>query len=587
MHNVRLLNSRRAAAWGLVVALITGSGGAAVSQQDEAVKGASHQGKILQQQHMMHGMAPVGDGLVWRMPPMDPNMPMMPGLEASLPSVMPFIPMYGKDVADFPAATPRQVMELVDGDQIELTASIVRREISGREYLMFGYNGQYPGPLLKAPTGATVTVLFRNEIPMPTTVHWHGLRLDNRFDGVPEMTQNPILTGETFRYEVYFADTGVFWYHPHMREDIQQDLGLYGNLLAVSSDPDYYGEAHQEEFLILDDILLDEQGIIPWGETQPTHALMGRFGNAMLVNGTTDYFLEVLRGAVVRFYVTNVANSRTFNVTFGGAPIKIVASDVGKFEREEWVTSVPIAPAERYVVEVLFDEPGDVPIENTVQAINHFRGEFYPHVDHLGMVRVADDAAEPDLSAAFVNLRENLDVQNDIETFRSHFGRAPDHELELSLEVGELPLPIILSMEFERGLYSPPMEWNETMPMMNWLATGNEIRWILRDRATGLENMDIQWSFEVGDVVKIRIFNNPETLHPMNHPIHIHGQRYLVLDMDGVPNPNMVWKDTAIVPVASTMDLLVDITNPGDWMLHCHIAEHLHAGMMLAFRVDG
>ncbi len=539
------------------------------------------------QQHMMHSMAPPGDVLAWRMPPMDANMPMMPGLETALPSDAPFIPLYGVDVTDFAVARPREVMELADGDEIEFAASIVRREISGREYLMFGYNGQYPGPLLKAPTGATVTVLFRNEIPMPTTVHWHGLRLDNRFDGVPGVTQDPVLTNETFRYEVYFADNGVFWYHPHMREDIQQDLGLYGNLLAVPADPDYYGPVHREEFMILDDILIDEHGIIPWGETQPTHALMGRFGNTMLVNGTTDYSLEVGRGEVVRFYVTNVANSRTFNVTFGGAPIKVVASDVGKFESEEWVMSVPIAPAERYVVEVRFDEPGEVPIENTVQAINHFRGEFYPHVDHLGMVRVADAGADPDLSAAFATLRENRDVQADIETFRQHFLRPPDHELELSLDVGELPLPIILSMEFEKGLYSPPMEWNDTMPMMNWLATGNEIRWILRDRATGLENMDIQWSFRVGDVVKLRIFNDPETLHPMNHPIHIHGQRYLVLEMDGVPNPNMVWKDTAIVPVASTMDLLVDITNPGDWMLHCHIAEHLHAGMMLSFRVDG
>ena len=148
-----------------------------------------------------------------------------------------------------------------------------------------------------------------------------------------------------------------------------------------------------------------------------------------------------------------------------------------------------------------------------------------------------------------------------------------------------LPLPIVLSMEFERDLYRPPVEWNDTMPMMNWLSSGEQVRWILRDPATGLENMDIRWEFERGDVVKIRIFNDPETFHPMNHPIHVHGQRYLVVELDGIPNPNLVWKDTATVPVASTMDILVDMSNPGDWMLHCHIAEHLHAGMMLAFHV--
>ena len=118
-----------------------------------------------------------------------------------------------------------------------------------------------------------------------------------------------------------------------------------------------------------------------------------------------------------------------------------------------------------------------------------------------------------------------------------------------------------------------------------WLSSAEQIHWKLRDPDTGKENMDIEWSFEVGDVVKIRIYNDPETIHPMNHPFHVHGQRFLVIALDGVPNENLVWKDTAIVPVGTTMDILVDITNPGEWMAHCHIAEHLHAGMMTSFTV--
>ena len=124
------------------------------------------------------------------------------------------------------------------------------------------------------------------------------------------------------------------------------------------------------------------------------------------------------------------------------------------------------------------------------------------------------------------------------------------------------------------------------MPMMNWLSTGAQVTWILEDRTTGAQNEEIDWEFEQGDVVKIRVFNDPSTFHPMHHPIHIHGQRYLVLERDGVGNPNLVWKDTAVVPVGSTMDLLVEMSNPGDWMMHCHIGEHLHAGMMLQFTVN-
>ena len=539
---------------------------------------AQHEG------HMMHNMGK-GDSLAWRMPPMDMSMPMLPGLDDALPPVGPFLAGQGMDASMFPEAVPREVVPLADGDTLDLEATLVRRTLNGKTFVMYGYNGQYPGPLIDVQQGSTIIVNFTNNIEMPTTVHWHGLRLDNRFDGIPGITQAPVERGETFTYELFFQDSGIYWYHPHMREDIQQDLGLYGNMLVNHPDADYYGPVNREEVLILDDILIDQNGLIPWGDTAPTHTLMGRFGNVMLANGMTDYRLSVKRGEVVRFYLTNVANSRTFNVTFGEAPVKVVASDVSKFERESWVGSVPIAPAERYVVEVQFDEPGEVAITNAIQAINHFRGEFYPHVDTLGLVTVMDEAAAPDFSTQFQTLRDNADVQQDIDAYRQYFDKPVDKELDLTIRVKSLPLPIMMSMEIDT-LYVPPMEWNDAMPMMNWLSTGTQVTWILRERDTGQENMGIHWDFKMGDVVKIRIFNDPKTFHPMNHPIHIHGQRFLVLEMDGVANQNLVWKDTAIVPVGSTMDVLVDMSNPGDWMLHCHIAEHLHAGMMLSFSVN-
>jgi len=526
------------------------------------------------------------DPAAWRMPPHDFPMPPLPGIAGSVPIVGPFVAGMGvEDLSVFPEARPGEVVEMEDGETLLLTASIVRRTLNGKTFLMYGYNGQYPGPLIKAERGSTVIVEFANEIEMPTTVHWHGLRLDNRFDGVPDVTQPPVNPGERFTYEVYFPDSGVYWYHPHMREDIQQDLGLYGNMLVAPPEPDYYSPVNVEQALILDDILMDDLGPIPWGDRAPTHAMMGRFGNVMLVNGLTDYELPVERGSVVRFYLTNVANSRTFNVVFGGAPIKVVASDVSKYEREEWVSSVVIGPAERYVVEVLFDEPGDHEIVNSIQAIDDFMGKFEPQVQKLGLVRVSSEVTPVSHRNAFHVLRENADVTTDVEAFEKHFDRAPDHRLELTLDIENLPQQIVQAMQFEAGLYAPPLEWNDAMPMMNWLSSAEQVHWKLRDPDTGRENADIGWSFSVGDVVKLRIFNNPESIHPMNHPFHVHGQRFLVLALDDVPNGNFVWKDTAIIPVGATMDILIDVTNPGTWMMHCHIAEHLHAGMMTSFTV--
>ena len=122
--------------------------------------------------------------------------------------------------------------------------------------------------------------------------------------------------------------------------------------------------------------------------------------------------------------------------------------------------------------------------------------------------------------------------------------------------------------------------------MMNWVSNGTNLEWVLREPATRRENMDIAWSFRQGDVIKIRLFNDPNAFHPMVHPIHLHGQRLLVLERNGVRTRNFVWKDTVLIPVGATVDLLVEISNPGNWMLHCHVAEHLAAGMKMKFTVD-
>ncbi len=533
--------------------------------------------------HSGHAMHNMGGG--WRMPPMDPNMPMIPGLEEALPPVEPFLAAAGIDIMTLPEARPSEVVYLNAGDTLNLDVTIVRRMLNDHMAAMYGYNGQHPGPLIQAPQGSTIVVRVTNRIESPTAVHWHGLRLDNRFDGVPGLTQPPIQVGESFTYELHLPDPGLFWYHPHLREDVQQDLGLYGNILVDASASDHYAPVHREEVLVLDDILMDEQGLIPWGGEAPTHALMGRFGNVMLVNGSTDHELRVRPGEVVRLHITNVANTRTFNVTFDDARIKLVASDLGRFERENLVSNVVIAPAERYIVDVVFPEEGERAIANTIQAIDHFRGEFQPHVDTLARVVVAGPRLDDEVTAAHATLREIAGVRERAEELRAHLGRPPDYTLATTVRVQGLPLPIVRSMEIDT-LYVPPIEWNDAMPMMNWLSAGPQVTWILRDFATGLENEGIHWTFQQGDLVKIRFFNSPDSFHPMNHPIHVHGQRFVVLARDDVPNDNMVWKDTAILPVGSTMDILVEMSNPGDWMLHCHISEHLHTGMMFHFTVE-
>ena len=445
---------------------------------------------------------------------------------------------------------------------------------------------------------------FTNSIAWPTTIHWHGLRLDNASDGVPGITQDPVEPGETFRYTVHFKDPGIYWYHPHHREDVLKDLGLYGNMLVEPAQPDYYAPADREEVLMVDDFLMAGDAPMPFGLERSTHAFMGRFGNLMLINGEPDYELDVTAGEVVRLYLTNVSNTRTFNLSFegmNGAPpaarIKVIGTDVGAFEREEWVESIVLSPAERYIVHVRFNEPGTALLVNRVQGIDHLGGSFFQETDTLGVVRVAEagatesglpaaDPASPPTpaAAAFDTLRTNVHAAREIALYREYFDAPVDRELTFTMEKDGIPFVVDRLMRFDSA-YFHPVEWSGTMPMMNWNSSSAEVSWIIREPATGSENMDIGWEFAVGDVVKIRLHNERRTFHSMQHPFHIHGQRFLVLSRNGVPNENMAWKDTVLLPAGTTTDILLEITNPGRWMAHCHISEHLESGMRMVFGV--
>jgi FtsP/CotA-like multicopper oxidase with cupredoxin domain len=513
----------------------------------------------------------------WSMPPMSPRLAAMPGMSGMIPNTAAFLPS-----GNAPDAKPRSTLRPRSGDTIVLESGVVTSTISGQPQRLFAYNGSVPGPLIDVTQGAMLSVRFRNALDAPGSIHWHGLRLDNPFDGAVGLTQAQIAPGDSFLYALRFPDPGIYWYHPHVREDLQQSLGLYGNLLVRSTDPAYFSPVNREEVLMLSDLLLGPDGATPFGADSPTHALMGRFGNVMLVNGSEHYRLDVKRGSVVRFYLSNASAARIYNLSFGGARMKLVGGEAGKFEREAFVPSVVIGPAERYVVDVEFARGGSVALVNRVQALDHMSGVYSPEIDTLGVVRVAPQRDSAGYTRQFAALRRNADVNAALAPFRREFDRPVDRELIFTLETRNLPAAISNMLI---GI-NAPIEWNDGMPMMNWLTTGKEITWVLRDRATGKQNMDIDWRFRRGDVVKIRIFNDPSTSHAMAHPFHLHGQRFLVLTRDGVRSDNLVWKDTAIIPAGETVELLVDMSNPGRWMMHCHIAEHLSAGMMAAFVVE-
>ena len=474
-----------------------------------------------------------------------------------------------RDVTNLDEAKNSQIVQLKNKDIFQLEAKPVVKNINGVKLRMYAYNGMIPGPLIKVKQDSTIYVNFTNNIDMETTVHWHGIRLENKFDGVPNITQKPVEQGQSFLYKLDFPDEGVYWYHPHVREDMQQELGLYGNILVEPSS-EYFNKVNREVFLFLDDIKMAKSDVDAFNEGFARFALMGRFGNTMLINGETDYKLNMKKGGIIRFYITNSANTRTFNFSIENHKLKLIGSDSGKFEREEFVDSVILSVAERYIIEVLFDKAGVFEIRHTTP------GKTYT----LGTISVSDNNKNQNLN--FNTLKENPEIKSGMEKYRKYFDKAPDYEIDLTVDMASMQGMDHSMMSMASN---EKIEWEDDMAMMNAMSTSENMKWILKDKKTGKENMDINYQVKIGDIKKIRLFNDPKSMHPMQHPIHLHGQRFLVISEDGKMNKNLAWKDTVLVPKGSTVDLLVEFTNPGKWMIHCHVAEHLEAGMMSMFTV--
>ncbi|TSC59142.1 MAG: multicopper oxidase type 3 [Candidatus Peregrinibacteria bacterium Greene0416_62] len=480
------------------------------------------------------------------------------------------------DLSTLPEASASQIIEVHDGDTIDLNPEIVKKTINGTSFAFYSYNGQFPGPTIKAAQGSTFTVRVKNNIDQPTTVHWHGIRIDNRFDGIPGLTQDAIEPGKSFTYTVTVPDEGMYWYHPHAREDMQQDLGLYGNLWVTPKNANTYAAVNREIPVFVDDILLGNNGTpLSYGKEEADHALMGRFGNTMLTNGAINPILaEAKSGDVVRFFFTNTANTRTFKLAFDGAQMKLVGGDGGKIHTERLVESITLAPSERAIVDVLFEKTGEV-------KLKHIGPQRYA----LASVQVKSTPASPSYGQEFSPLGTNAEMPVAADLVREYSAKDPDETIHLSVTQ-----PMMGEMQhggmMQHGSTVDGIEWEDAMPMMNAVTTKANTQWKLIDATSGKENMDIRYQFRKGDKVKIRIVNDRNSAHPMQHPIHFHGQRFLVLAVDGKPSENLVWKDTVLVPKDATVDILLDITNPGDWMIHCHIAEHLSNGMMGMFTVE-
>jgi suppressor of ftsI len=477
-----------------------------------------------------------------------------------------------KSILQLPLVKKSKTIRVKDGDQITITATRVREKIQGQWVERLAYDGMIPGPSLLADQGSRIKLTLVNKIGQPTTLHSHGLRVDDRNDGIPGVGQPPIKDGESFTYDLSFPDHGLYWYHPHMREDMTQELGLYGTYL-VTPKTLIEDKPKREELLVLDDILSTKEGLPAFDVKHTSFALMGRYGNQMLINNQRDWGLQATVGEVIRFYLVNVANARPFRVGFTNAKIKVVGADNGFYEQEFFTDSIILAPSERAIVDVIFKKPGTSIIENRPEGkavtIGRIHIKKNPHKN-----KIAD-------CSAWKTLKSQPTVTADFQQIKPLLDKPASFTLKIDAQLsGEHAEHMMTAAAPKDGI-----EWEDTMGAMSEDMTEENVKWLMTDPATNKVNMDIQWKFTQGIPVKVRIHNDGKH-HPMQHPIHFHGQRFAVVNINGQLNKNLVWKDTVLVPAGQYVDIILDNLNPGQWMGHCHIAEHLNVGMMFGFSVE-
>ncbi len=387
-----------------------------------------------------------------------------------------------------------------------------------------------PGPLLEANQGDHVIVHFRNELAEPTTIHWHGIRVPNPSDGT-DHTQAAVLPGGTFDYEFDVPDAGTYWYHPHVRGDVQVEKGLYAPIVVHDG---VAVPVNADRVMVLDDVKLAADGALDDSMTMDD-LMFGRQGNALLVDGKLGATLDAAAGARERWRFVDAANSRFFQVALPGHPFLVIGWDGGMLAAPYETDALLIAPGERYEVIVQLDgAPGEV---LTLQTQYYDRALELPQTGTQDLMTIALGAA----------------------------ARAPG------------PLPTTW------GTYEPLPVSVSSVERMFTMHEDSPPNATPRFSINGQVYPDV--TPVLGALGDVEIWNIADDVG-MDHPWHLHGMFFQVLAIDGVAPAHLGWKDTVIVPRFKRVRYAVRYDRPGHWMFHCHILEHQEAGMMGVLDVE-
>lgn len=423
--------------------------------------------------------------------------------------------------------------------EFRLVAAPSRVALGGQnepQTAVWAYNAEVPGTEIRVRQGDRVRILVENRLPEETSVHWHGVRVPNAMDGVPFLTQKPIARGETFPYEFNVPDAGSYWYHPHYRSFEQAGRGLYGLLIVEEREPP--GFDRDVAWLLGDWRLNREAQIVDDFGNAMDAGMGGRIGNFVTVNGRRARPLSVRAGERVRLRLFNSANARIFGLVFRGHRPVIVALDGQPVEPHEPPSGrILLGPAMR--VDLMIDMSG-APGERFA-----VRDTFYPTRAYtLGEIVYSDQAALRDKPAAAPRLAPNTMPEPDL-------GKAERHEIV-----------------FGGGMMG--------------MGGGRGGIWTVNGKSMTGRDHEPFLHLKLGRSYVLAMRNDTS----WHHPIHLHGHSFRVIARNGRPTRFREWQDTVFMDPDESVEIAFVADNPGAWMIHCHILEHMQTGLMGVIHVD-
>ena len=417
--------------------------------------------------------------------------------------------------------------------EVSLTAAPARLALmpGGPATDVFAYNGSVPGPTLVVREGDRVIIHFHNGLSEPTTIHWHGVHLPADADGSPLYAIAPGASHD-YVFTIGAGTAGTYWYHPHPdgRSGYQITKGLYGAII-VRDPHDPLPATLTEKLLVLSDNRFHPDGSLdlpdpdsPAGRVDMEN---GREGDVLLVNGQVMPTLTIRSGEVQRWRIVNASAARVYRLTIPSQTFLHVGNDGGLFERPVELSEIVLANSER--VELLVRGSGAPGSQATLQTLAYDR--YIPQTRPADWNRTRDvltlrTATTPPLAP--VTLPARLRIVPPLDTARAVATRV------ISLGQG-----------------------------------------LINGKTMDMTRVDVSARLGTTEIWEI------ENLVGMDHPFHLHGFHFQVLDRNGVPVPYRSWKDTINVPRHETVRFIVAFDDyPGKWMFHCHILTHEDEGMM-------